>query len=149
MGNGGEVGARLGARLSHLLKHAFLDLEELHAEYLAPTGVTGRDLAVLMLLDGHEPESQQQAAARLGVDRTTMVGMLDALEGKGLVARQADPADRRRNVVGLTDTGRQALARAAAASDEAERRFLSELSRPEARLLRELLSRVATGPARR
>ena len=38
---------------------------------------------MLLFLDGREPESQQQAAARLGIDRTTMVGLLDSLEGKG------------------------------------------------------------------
>lgn len=144
MSNDGGVGPQLGARLIYLLKHAFLDLEDLHTENLAPTGVTARELAVLLLLDGREPESQQQAAARLRVDRTTMVSLLDALEGKGLVARQADPRDRRRNVIGLTDTGRRALAQATTASDEAERRFLGELSQTDARHLRDLLRRVTT-----
>jgi len=40
---------------------------------------------VLLLLQGRQPESQHQAATRLRVDRTTMVGMLNALEAKGLV----------------------------------------------------------------
>ena len=71
--------------------------------------MNARELAVLLLLDGREPESQQQAAGRLGVDRTTMVGLLDGLEGKGLVARHADAGDRRRNVVGLTDAGQRTL----------------------------------------
>ena len=143
-----ELGPQLGARLSYLLKRAFLDLEDLHAEHLAPTGVNARELAVLLLLDGREPESQQQAAGRLGVDRTTMVGLLDGLEGKGLVARHADTGDRRRNVVGLTDAGQQTLKKAKTASDEAERRLLGELSDTEALRLRELLGRVAAGRVR-
>jgi DNA-binding MarR family transcriptional regulator len=146
--NDAELGPQLGARLSYLLKRAFLELEDLHAEHLAPFGVNGRELAVLLLLDGREPESQQQAAGRLGVDRTTMVGLLDGLEGKGLVARQADAGDRRRNVVGLTDAGQRTLRKAKAASDEAERRLLGELSATEAGQLRELLGRVAVGRVR-
>ena len=67
--------------------------------------MTGRELAVLTVLAGDEPASQQQAAQRLGVDRTTMVALVDALEGKGLVQRHADAADRRRNVVELTAAG--------------------------------------------
>ena len=116
MNDEAELGPQLAARLGYLLKRAFLALEELHAEHLAGAEVNVRELGVLLLLDGREPESQQQAAARLGVDRTTMVTLLDGLEGKGLVARQADAGDRRRNVVGLTDDGRRALVQAKAAA---------------------------------
>ena len=135
-------GPQLRARLGYLLKHAFFELEELHTVHLARGAVNVRELSVLLLLDGREPESQQQAAGRLGVDRTTMVGLLDALEGKGLVARQPDPADRRRNVVVLTSAGRRALKEAKAASDKAERELLADLSSAEARQLRDLLARV-------
>jgi len=135
-------GPHLGSRLGYQLKHAFFALEELHAEHLADGPVNVRELSVLLLLDGREPESQQQAAERLGVDRTTMVGLLDSLEDNGLVARQPDPADRRRNVVALTPAGRKALKRAKAASDEAERALLADLSPTEAKQLRELLSRI-------
>jgi DNA-binding MarR family transcriptional regulator len=143
MNSEAELGPQLGARLGYLLKRAFVELEDLHAVHLAPTGVNARELAVLLLLDSREPESQQQAAGRLGVDRTTMVGLLDGLEAKGLVARQADAADRRRNVVVLTEAGQRTLTEAKAASDEAERQLLTELSETDARRLRELLARVA------
>jgi DNA-binding MarR family transcriptional regulator len=137
-------GPQLRARLGYLLKHAFLELEELHAVHLAGCAVNVRELSVLLLLDGREPESQQQAAERLGVDRTTMVGLLDELESKGLVVREPDPADRRRNVIVLTDAGRNALKDAKAASDKAERQLLADLSPSEAERLRDLLARVAT-----
>src|SRR5215472_10172994 len=65
----------LADRLAYLLKHAQLELAGLTAEALAPFGVSGRELAVLTVLAGQEPGSQQQAAQRLGVDRTTMVGL--------------------------------------------------------------------------
>jgi DNA-binding MarR family transcriptional regulator len=138
----GDPGPQLGARLGYQLKHAFFALEELHDKHLAATGVNARELSVLLLLDGREPESQQQAAERLGVDRTTMVALLDSLEGKGLVVRQPDPGDRRRNVVALTDEGREVLRVATAASDEAERALLDRLSPAEARQLRGLLARL-------
>ena len=137
-----ELGPRLSARLTYLLKRALLELEDLHVEHLAPAGIGARELTVLMLLDGREPESQQQAAGRLGVDRTSMVGLLDSLEAKGLVLRQADAADRRRNVVVLTGAGRRTLDEAAAASDAAESRLLRGLDEAETRQLRDLLSRI-------
>jgi DNA-binding MarR family transcriptional regulator len=134
--------AELTARLGYLLKHAQLRLAELNAQALAPYGITGRELAVLVVLGTGEPPSQQQAAVRLGIDRTTMVGFVDTLEGKGLVARRADPDDRRRNVVALTADGRDMLRRATKASDEAERRFLAPLSRTAAEQLRRALRQV-------
>ena len=110
---------------------------------MGPSGVSGRELGILQLLDSQGPESQQQAAVRLGVDRTTMVAFLDSLEERGLVARKPDPEDRRRNLVGLTSEGRKALKRGKRASDQAERELLADLSERDAAKLRDLLSRIA------
>jgi len=115
---------QLTSRLGYLFKHAQQVLAEFTAPALAPFGLTGRDLAVLIVLDGLGPASQQEAAHGLGVDRTTMVALLDALEAKGIVERRPAEEDRRRNVVQLTASGRQTFAAALAASDEAERAFI-------------------------
>jgi DNA-binding MarR family transcriptional regulator len=139
-----DLGPRLSTRLTYLLKRALADLETLHEQHLGPAGISARELAVLLFLDGREPESQQQAAARLGVDRTTMVGLLDSLEGQNLVARRPDAGDRRRNVVVLTDAGKAKLREATTASDAAERELLGGLDDREAAQLRELLKRVAS-----
>ena len=137
-----DLGPRLSARLTYRLKRALVNLETLHEQHLAPSGVNTRELAVLQFLDGREPESQQQAAARLGIDRTTMVGLLDSLEGKDLVARRPDTEDRRRNVVVLTDAGQAKLQEATQASDTAEQELLAPLDEREAAQFRALLERV-------
>lgn len=64
----------------------------MHEQHLASSGLNARELAVLLLLADREPESQQQAAQRLGVDRTTMVGLLDGLESMPTSARTMPPA---------------------------------------------------------
>ena len=138
-----DIGPALRRRLGYLLKYAMVTLEELHEEHMAATGVSARELGVLLMLADREPESQQQAARRLGVDRTTMVGLLDVLEAKSLVARRPDSADRRRNVVELTATGRSVLDQATRASDDAERALLADLGDDDAAQLRELLGRLA------
>jgi DNA-binding MarR family transcriptional regulator len=137
-----DLGPRLSARLTYRLKRALMDLEALHEQHLGPSGVNARELAVLQFLDGREPESQQQAAARLGIDRTTMVSLLDSLEGKDLVARRPDAEDRRRNVVVLTDAGQAKLEEATRASDAAEQELLAALDEREAAQFRALLERV-------
>ncbi|HKN99393.1 MAG TPA: MarR family transcriptional regulator [Pseudonocardiaceae bacterium] len=129
----------LTGNLSYLLKHAQEKLRAMNNIALAHHGIDGRELAVLMVLAKGEPASQQEAAARLGVDRTTMVALLDVLEHKGLVARTPDVHDRRRNVVELTPTGRTTLDHATRTTDEVEREFLAPLSHRAADQLRTAL----------
>jgi DNA-binding MarR family transcriptional regulator len=129
-----------------LLKHAQLRMSEMNGQALAPFGIDGRQLAVLLVLDGREPASQQQAAKRLGIDRTTMVALLDTLEAKGLVARRPHADDRRRNVVELTELGQDTLRRATQASDGAERTLLAPLSPQAAQQLRQSLQTIVTQP---
>jgi DNA-binding MarR family transcriptional regulator len=141
---GEEPAPELTSRLGYLLKHARLKLGELTAAALAPYGLDGRELAVLLVLAGCEPASQQQAARRLGIDRTTMVALLDALEDKGLVARHPHAKDRRKNVVELTAPGRDTLRDATQAGDDAERRFLAPLTEPAAQQLKDALLKLLT-----
>ncbi|GIM95712.1 MarR family winged helix-turn-helix transcriptional regulator [Paractinoplanes toevensis] len=129
-------------RLGYLLKHVQLSLTEQTGAVLAPLDVTGRELAVLTVLGGPEALAQQQAAAKLGVDRTTMVDLVDALQGKQLVERRPDPADRRRNLVHLTERGRQVLVEGSRVHARAEREFLAALDEDEIRQLKSLLQRV-------
>ncbi|MEU4739443.1 MarR family transcriptional regulator [Actinosynnema sp. NPDC023658] len=136
----------LRRNLVYLLKHAHLRMAELTAGALAPLGIEGRELGVMLVLTGRAPMSQQQAAQRLGIDRTTMVALLDALEGKGLVSRHPDADDRRRNVVELTEAGRETLRRASEVTDEAERAFLTPLGARAARELRESLQAIVIHP---
>jgi DNA-binding MarR family transcriptional regulator len=133
----------LAGRLGYLLKHARDRLGELTVEVLAPFGVTGRQVAVLIAIDDRVPLSQQEVARRLGVDRTTMVELIDELEARQLVQRRPDPADRRRNVVALTAAGTATLSGASRATREAERLFLGSLSPAQGAAFREALRAVA------
>jgi DNA-binding MarR family transcriptional regulator len=138
-----DLPAAVNGRLVYLFKRAQLELADLSDELLAPLGITHGELTILLFIDAGEPESQQQVGNRLGVDRTTMVSLIDGLEGKGLVARRPDDADRRRNVIELTTAGRATLKRATRAGEEAEKRLLAGLDEAEATQLRSLLRRIA------
>jgi DNA-binding MarR family transcriptional regulator len=76
-----------------------------------------------------------------------MVAILDTLEGKGLVSRHPHVDDRRRNVVELTEVGRDTLKRATDAGNEAERQFLAPLTASAAQQLRDSLHTVVTKPS--
>src|SRR5262245_33168042 len=104
--------------------------------------LTGRQFLVLTFAGGTEPLSQLELSKRLHLDPTIVVGLLDELEGRGLVSRTRDPADRRRHRIELTGAGRKAQARAAKAVAAAELEFLGPLSAADRKELRGLLLEV-------
>jgi DNA-binding MarR family transcriptional regulator len=93
-------------------------------------------------IDDHEPQSQQDVARRLDVDRTTMVALIDDFESKALASRIPAPDDRRKNVVALTARARETLTAALTATAQAENDFLSALSKADAKMFRRLLATV-------
>ena len=120
------------SRLGYLLKHAQLRLGEEMERALAPFGIDGRRLAVLLVLSTEDQLSQLEVATRLNVDRTTMVALIDDLEDNGLVERRRSPEDRRKNIIELTGRGRDTLERAERARAEVEAGFLAPLGRSDA-----------------
>jgi len=117
----------LASRLGYLLKHAQQRLVLAAEPVMAEFGIDGRELAVLTVLAADYPLSQHEAAERLGVDRTTMVALVDDLEAKGLVERHRSLEDRRKNIVQLTEAGEHCLDGAGRLRDNVEREFLAPL----------------------
>jgi DNA-binding MarR family transcriptional regulator len=105
---------------------------------LKPSELTPRHMCVLDELR-QGPMSQQALADRVGVDPTKLVGLLNDLEGRNLVLRRRDSADRRRHIVENSQEGEAhvdaALAVAAAVEDE----LLAALDAEQRAQLRELL----------
>lgn len=109
---------------------------------LEPLGIGPREWAALNCLDEQHGLSQREVADLLGVDRTTMVALVDELQAKGWVKRQAQPADRRKNIVALTRKGRDLMQRGARLIDDCERRFLAVLSEADAEQFKNALHDV-------
>jgi DNA-binding MarR family transcriptional regulator len=129
-------------RLGYLLKHANLRFGQLTTTALAPLGLAPREWAALNCLDEQHGLSQREVAQLLGVDRTTMVALVDELQTKDLVERRPQPGDRRKNIVRLTRKGRDLMRRGARVIDECEQRFLSALSEADAERLKKALDAV-------
>ncbi|GAB3141741.1 MarR family winged helix-turn-helix transcriptional regulator [Amycolatopsis sp. NPDC004378] len=132
-------------RLGYLLKHAQLRLAELAEPLYAPLGITGRQLALLTLFGEGPALSQQDGAARLGIDRTTMVALVDELEAKGLVRREVAPGDRRKRLVTLTAEGERVREAGEEVTRQAEALLLAPLADDDAQRLRAALHRVVRG----
>src|ERR1700743_2052986 len=134
--------------LGYLLKHAHLALEQRTDAALADVGLTARDLGVLRVIAGGEARSQQEVATVLGVDRTSMVALLDALEHRGIVARRPSERDRRRNAVELTQDGRSLFQRAEQRSSRAELAFTAVLGEAGGAELRRALKAALDASSR-
>ena len=115
--------------------------QELASRRLAPMGLSVRLCGVLNLL-AEGPISQQALGEQLGIDRTTVVELIDELEQQGVVVRRRNPADRRSYALSLTPRGRTVQKRAAHAFDAAADEFLDALEPAERQALVEMLRRL-------
>jgi len=88
-----------------------------------PSALGPGSLSVLATLSVDGPLRPSDLAAREGVRPPTMTRMLTVLEDAGLVARTADPADRRASLIEMTPAGQETLlaTRTARASQLARR----------------------------
>jgi MarR family transcriptional regulator, lower aerobic nicotinate degradation pathway regulator len=126
-----------------LLKRLGLAVKETALAAFDASGLTPQHHAVLSVLDEGTPETQATVADALGYDRGHLVGLLDELEGKGLVERRRDPVDRRRHLVNLTAEGKEALRELRAIAKGVEKEFLAPLDAEERRTLHTLLLTLA------
>ena len=129
----------LAERLGPLLGRAHDAHRRLSLEALAPLGLGVKSVGALTVLQAEGPLSQRRLAERQGIDRTTMVAVVDELERLGAVVRRKDPADRRANALHITSRGRRLLTRARTAVAGADEAFLAPLPPAEQQRLRAAL----------
>ena len=108
-------------------------------------GLRGYHYRLLAALDEGGPASQAALGRGTGIDRSDVTAALVDLEELGLVRRDVNQADRRRNVVSLTHAGASHLEALDSVVDEVQNRLLAPLSEDERRQFITLMRRVATG----
>jgi DNA-binding MarR family transcriptional regulator len=102
-----------------------------------------------VLIRTQGPRSQQYIGEALRIDRTTMVGVIDDLERRGLVQRVRDPDDRRRYAVSLTDKARELVEGELVGIDaEVNAELTTLLSEAEHKRLNALLVKLLGEPGR-
>jgi MarR family transcriptional regulator, lower aerobic nicotinate degradation pathway regulator len=106
-------------------------------------GIESPCVGVLHLLAEFGPMSQQQLGRKLRVDRTTMVKLIDHLEGLKLARRCDNPADRRAYLVENTPHGEKTLALLKNAGEAMERKLLAQFTEAERVLIRRALLTLA------
>ncbi len=129
----------LGYNLRRAQVALFRDFAAATEEY----DITPGQFGVLILVDATPGLNQTELGEAMGVDRSTVVAVIDRLQKRGLVERRAVPADRRSHALHLTAPGRQLLARMIPAVRAHEARFAGHLADAERRELTALLKKLA------
>ena len=115
---------------------------------LEPLGIKPHHYGVLVVLDAVGSATQHAVGARLGIDKSSMTVVVDRLEGLGFVERRRNPENRRAYELGLTEAGRDAIARAEPLVARVEEAALARLDGEERAHLHALLVKLLPGPER-
>ena len=94
------------AEPGHLLRRAQQAHKILFAEHVS-SGLTSPQFAMLAGLYLSPDIDQITLTRRLAIDRSTVADVASRLEDRGLIARGKDEEDGRRNILQLTDAGKQ------------------------------------------
>jgi MarR family transcriptional regulator, lower aerobic nicotinate degradation pathway regulator len=137
-----QLPAALRGRPSFALARLGAVARQQCTERLGAAGLSQRQHAILCCLGEFGRACQRDVAVRLGIDTGDIVAVFDGLQKRGLVLRERDQRDRRRQVVSLTADGRQLLDEAERLLDAAEPGMLAALSEAERAELRRLAARV-------
>lgn len=114
-----------------------------------PDGPHPRHYSLLVALMSTGPISQQQLAEKMRVNRTLVVGVVDALERRGWVERRRHADDRRSYRLHVTPAGERAAAELGPKIAAANDKMAARLTAAEGKRINELLREViASDPER-
>jgi DNA-binding MarR family transcriptional regulator len=113
---------------------------------LVSTETSSVQFAVLAVLERVGACSQQQLCAAVDLDRSTIADLVARMERRGLLTRDRDPTDRRRNLTMLSDEGEAELNRLRPGVEAVERELTGQLDEPEREALRTTLRQLLDTP---
>jgi len=113
------------------------------AELLGALGLEPRHFAVLSAVHSEEGQSQQAFGDYLAIPASTMVAIVDQLEGKGLLERRLHLEDRRTRTLHLTELGETLLSDALTVAFAQEAKICQGLDPLERTQLLLLLRRLS------
>lgn len=129
----------IGYRLRRAQVRVFNDL----LAALAPFELTPGLFGVLVLIDSNPGLNQSRLGVAMGVDRSTVVAVIDRLQARGLVTRKPSTADRRAHRLTLTPKGKALLETAVPEVCAHEARIAKALTPEERATLLALLEKLS------
>ncbi len=126
-------------RLTFVITEVAAEVIDRAEAAIAHLGLDRRSLRVLFTLAQGPETSQQYLGQQLGIDRTTMVSVVDELEAAGRLVRERSARDRRSYVLQITPAGYTCLAEADLVLQHCEDEFVATLSPAQRSQLLKLL----------
>lgn len=112
--------------------------------HLQPFGLTEASwLPLLHIARAAMPMRQKDLALSLSLDGSSVVRLLDDLQGAGLIERKEEEGDRRAKVLSLTARGRSTVAKVERSVRSVREEATAELSDAEVAALTDALQRIA------
>lgn len=99
--------SRSEADLGDLVMRVARALRRRGAQAMAPWDIAPHHARALKVIGRHDRIRPGELAGHLRVAPRSVTDVVDALEERGLLAREPDPSDRRATVLALTASGRQ------------------------------------------
>jgi len=106
--------------------------------------VTPVQYAILQMVFNQPGTDQRTLASNIALDTSTTAGVVDRLEARGLLLRNASPGDRRVRLLTLTPDGEQLLADTVPHMERAQALILAPLSATQRTEFMQLLSLLVT-----
>jgi len=116
-------------------------------EALAQAGGSLPVWLILLNLKVRRPDTQRELAAAIGIREATLTHHLNAMDADGLITRTRDAANRRVQVVTLTEKGDQAFVALRAAAVAFDTRLRDGLADSDLATLVTLLTRLSANVA--
>ncbi|MGW2403049.1 MarR family winged helix-turn-helix transcriptional regulator [Streptomyces sp. NPDC001739] len=116
---------------------------DLFAARIEPHELKPKHVGLMVVLDAGTASSQLEVAGVMGVAPSLVVALADHLQKLGAIERVRDPADRRRQVLTLTEHGRELLAVCGELAQSTDAEFTAGLTASESAVLTGLLDRLA------
>jgi len=130
-------------QVGHLLRRAHQRATQIFLETFEDTGLTPTQWAALARLGEEGAASQNHLGRMTAMDPATVQGVIQRLEKRGLIDREADPDDRRRTRLKLSAAGAELVAKHTAHGAEVTARTLAPLSDEEAESFLALLRKIS------
>src|SRR4051794_15124578 len=129
--------------VGYALRKAQIVVSQQFAAAVAPHDVTPGQFSVLVLIRENAGLSQSELGSAVGIDRSTMVAVIDRLEARGLVVRAPSPNDRRSYALRLSPTGEHLVQDLIPRVAGHERQIAGGLTHQEQKHLIDILNRIA------
>jgi MarR family transcriptional regulator, lower aerobic nicotinate degradation pathway regulator len=139
---GDELPARLRAMPTWLISQVETRAHRLLADRLGAEGARGYHFRLLAALAEFGPASQASLGRRTAMNRSDVVTAVNELVDQGLAERTGDPADRRRNIITMTQAGAARLGRLDGVLAGVQDELLAPLSAAERAQFIQLLTRI-------